>query len=126
MRSQLRSDASTVVREQIGDLNYLVAGTSMTTRTLDAVLTVPLTSRELQIEGQIDTLGPSRPARRAALRLRRRVGIGYWLAERIADPVNRLTRATRRIARGEFDVRIAATSSDELRSARGGLQPNGW
>ena len=27
--------------------------------------------------------------------------IGYWLAERIADPVNRLTRATRRIARGD-------------------------
>jgi nitrogen fixation/metabolism regulation signal transduction histidine kinase len=42
-------------------------------------------------------------------------GIGYWLAERIADPVNRLTRATARIARGDFDARIAITSSDELR-----------
>ena len=42
-------------------------------------------------------------------------GIGYWMAERIADPVNRLTRATRRIARGDLDARIAATSSDELR-----------
>src|SRR5581483_6933900 len=41
--------------------------------------------------------------------------IGYWLAERIADPVNRLTRATRRIARGDLDARIASTSSDELR-----------
>ena len=41
--------------------------------------------------------------------------IGYWMAERIADPVNRLTRATRRIARGDLDARIAATSSDELR-----------
>ena len=41
--------------------------------------------------------------------------IGYWLAERIADPVNRLTRATRRLARGDLDVRVAATSSDELR-----------
>src|SRR6185295_2290502 len=30
------------------------------------------------------------------------------------DPVNRLTRATRRIASGEFDLRVAATSSDEL------------
>ena len=37
------------------------------------------------------------------------------MAERIADPVNRLTRATRRIARGNLDARIAATSSDELR-----------
>jgi nitrogen fixation/metabolism regulation signal transduction histidine kinase len=37
------------------------------------------------------------------------------MAERIADPVNRLSRATRRIARGDLDARIAATSSDELR-----------
>ena len=29
---------------------------------------------------------------------------GYWIAERIADPVNRLTRATRRIARGDLDA----------------------
>src|SRR4029079_9241093 len=41
--------------------------------------------------------------------------IGYWMAERIADPVSRLTRATRRIARGDLDARIAATSSDDLR-----------
>jgi nitrogen fixation/metabolism regulation signal transduction histidine kinase len=41
-------------------------------------------------------------------------GIGYSMAERISDPVNRLTRATRRIARGDLDARVAATSSDEL------------
>src|SRR5207253_4894940 len=41
--------------------------------------------------------------------------LGYWMAERIADPVNGLTRATRRIARGDLDARIAATSTDELR-----------
>src|SRR6202163_1757036 len=37
------------------------------------------------------------------------------MADPIADPVNRLTRATRRIARGDLDARIAITSSDELR-----------
>src|SRR5262249_3131714 len=42
-------------------------------------------------------------------------GLGYWIAERIADPVNRLTRATRRIARGDLDARIATNASDELR-----------
>jgi len=36
------------------------------------------------------------------------------MAERIADPVNRLTRATRRIASGDFDARVTASSSDEL------------
>jgi nitrogen fixation/metabolism regulation signal transduction histidine kinase len=37
------------------------------------------------------------------------------MAERIADPVRRLTRATGRIAGGDFDARIAVRSSDELR-----------
>jgi nitrogen fixation/metabolism regulation signal transduction histidine kinase len=36
------------------------------------------------------------------------------MAERIADPVRRLMRATRRIAQGDFDERIAVRSSDEL------------
>ena len=111
---ELRNDATTVVREQIGALNYLVAGTSIATRQLRAVLTVPLTSRELQIEDQIDTLD-RRVLLGALLFVFGGAGIGYWLAERIADPVNRLTRATRRIARGDLDARIATTSSDELR-----------
>ena len=109
----LRNDATTVVREQIGVMNYLVAGTSITTRQLDAVLTVPLTSREIQIEDQIDTLD-RRVLLGALLFMFGGATIGYWLAERIADPVNRLTRATRRIARGDLDARIAGTSSDEL------------
>ena len=37
------------------------------------------------------------------------------MAERIADPVNRLIRATGRIARGDLDARILTTSTDELR-----------
>jgi two-component system nitrogen regulation sensor histidine kinase NtrY len=111
---QLRNDAATVVREQIGAMDYLVAGTSIDTQELDAMLTVPLTSRELQIESQIDTLD-RRVLLGALLFVFAGAGIGYWLAERIADPVNRLTRATRRIARGNLDARIVARSSDELR-----------
>lgn len=111
---ELRKEASSVVREQIGTLNYLVAATSIVTRPLDVILTVPLTSRELQIEDQIDTLD-RRVLLGALLFVFCGAGIGYWLAERIADPVNRLTRATRRLARGDLDARIAATSSDELR-----------
>jgi len=41
--------------------------------------------------------------------------IGLSLAERIADPVRRLTRATRRIALGDFDARIAVKTNDELK-----------
>jgi signal transduction histidine kinase len=111
---ELLREAATVTPEQIGALEYLVAATSMTGRGIDAILTVPLASQAQEIETQIDTmyryvlLG-------ALLFVFGGAFIGYWLAERIADPVNRLTRATRRLARGDLDVRVAATSSDELR-----------
>ncbi len=111
---ELRNEATTVIREQIGTLEYLVAATSMTTRQLDTMLTVPLTSRQQEIEEQIDTLD-RRVLLGALIFVFGGAGIGYWLAERIADPVNRLTRATARLAKGDFDARIATTSSDELR-----------
>jgi signal transduction histidine kinase len=109
---ELRREAATVVRERIGALDpYLVAGTRLFER---GILTVPLTSRQQEIEQEIDTLD-RRVLLAALLFIFAGSIIGYWFAERISDPVNRLTRATRRIARGDFDARIAATSSDELR-----------
>jgi signal transduction histidine kinase len=110
---QLRNEATTVTRERIGALDFLVAGTRMTARQIDAVLTVPLASRARDIESQIDTLD-RRVLLAALLFILAGAGIGYSMAERIADPVNRLARATRRIARGELDARVVATSADEL------------
>ena len=111
---QLRNEAATVASEQIGGAQpFLMAGTRMTLRLIDALLTVPLASRAQEIEAQIDTLD-RRVLLAALLFILAGAGIGYSTAERIADPVNRLTRATRRIAGGEFDARVAATSSDEL------------
>ena len=72
-----------------------------------------MTLRPLEIEGQIDELD-RRVLFAAVLFSLLGAGLGYVMAERIADPVNRLTRATRRIARGDLDARIAATSADEL------------
>jgi nitrogen fixation/metabolism regulation signal transduction histidine kinase len=110
----LRNDASTVMRERIGEVEYMVAATPITARQLEAIVTVPLTSRQQEIEREIDSLD-RRVLLAALLFILAGAGIGYSMAERIADPVNRLTRATRRIARGDLDARIAATSSDELR-----------
>jgi nitrogen fixation/metabolism regulation signal transduction histidine kinase len=42
--------------------------------------------------------------------------LGYSLAERMADPVRRLARATRRISRGDLDVTVLVRSSDEFRN----------
>jgi len=78
------------------------------------VLTVPLAYRQHEVEREIDDL--DRGVHLAALFfILLGAGIGLSMAERIADPIRQLTRATGRIARGDFDARIAVRSSDELR-----------
>jgi signal transduction histidine kinase len=105
---------SFVLGETVGNYPYLVAAAPVRVQNRDAVLTVPLTLRQQEIETQTDELD-----RRVLLAVVLFVGlgaaIGYSMAERIADPVNRLMKATGRIARGDLDARILATSSDEFR-----------
>jgi signal transduction histidine kinase len=93
---------------------YLVAAAPVRSGESEAIVTVPQPLRRQQIDRQIDELD-RRVLFAAILFVLLGASAGYWMAERIADPVNRLTRATRRIARGDLDLRIAATSSDELR-----------
>ncbi len=103
-----------VSHEEVGDFPYLLAAAPVRSGGREEIVTVPLTNRQQQIEEQIDELD-RRVMSGAVLFSLLGAAVGYWMAERIADPVNRLTRATRRIARGDLDARIAATSSDELR-----------
>jgi signal transduction histidine kinase len=106
--------APTYVGEQdVGTVRYLVAAAPVRTAGRELVVTVPVTLRPLEIEGELDELD-RRILFGAVLFSLLGGALGYWMAERIADPVNRLTRATRRIARGDLDARIAATSADEL------------
>jgi signal transduction histidine kinase len=110
---ELRHEPALVTRERVGDFEYLVAATPLAVRQL-GILTVPLASRQREIDQQIETLD-RRALLAALLFILGGASVGYYMAERISDPVNRLTRATRRIARGDLDARITATSSDELR-----------
>jgi signal transduction histidine kinase len=103
-----------VGEETIGSATYSVAAAPVHAGSREAIVTVPLTNRQQDIEQQIDELD-RRVVSGAVFFCLLGAALGYWMAERIADPVNRLTRATRRIARGDLDARIAATSSDELR-----------
>ena len=103
-----------VSHEEVGDFPYLLAAAPVRTGGREEIVTVPLTNRQQQIEEQIDELD-RRVISAAVLFSLLGAAVGYWMAERISDPVSRLTRATRRIARGDLDARIAATSSDELR-----------
>ena len=105
---------SFVGTERAGGLEYLIAATPVQLEGRQAVLTIPLASREQETQEQIEELD-RRVLLAAILFIMLGAGIGYYMAERIADPVNRLMRATRRIARGDLDARVLATSSDELR-----------
>jgi signal transduction histidine kinase len=105
---------SFVDEDQIGTVPYIIAAAPVRLGERDAILTVPLANRQREIEREIDDLDRGMHLAVLCFVL---VGaaIGLSLAERIADPVRRLTRATRRIASGDFDARIAVRSADELR-----------
>ena len=105
---------SFVDEDQLGAVPYLIAATPVRVRDRDYILSVPLAARQQEIEHQRYDL--DRGVHLGALCfILLGAAIGLSLAERIADPVRRLTRATQRIGRGDFDARIAVRSVDELR-----------
>ncbi|HEV3214125.1 MAG TPA: HAMP domain-containing sensor histidine kinase [Vicinamibacterales bacterium] len=93
---------------------YTLAAAPVRVGESSEILTVPLALREQEVEREIDALD-RRVLLASMLFALLGAGIGYYMAERIGDPVNRLTRATRRIARGDFSARVVQTSTDELR-----------
>jgi signal transduction histidine kinase len=106
--------ATFVGEERSGRYPYMVAAAPLKIAGLRGLLTVPMTLRQRAIDREVDDLN-----RRILLGVLAFIligsALGYWMAERIADPVNRLQRATARLARGDLDARVAVTSSDELR-----------
>jgi signal transduction histidine kinase len=111
----LERRATFVDEEAIGGSSYMLAATPVHIGTRNAILTIPLTLRQQEVEAEVDELD-RRVLLAAVVFILFGAAAGYSMAERIADPVNRLTRATRRIARGDLDARILETASDELRT----------
>jgi signal transduction histidine kinase len=110
----LERQASYVGEERIGAFAYMVAAAPVRDGDTRTILTVPLALRQQETERDIDALD-QRVLLATVCFVLLGAAIGYYMAERIADPVNRLTRATRRIARGDLDARIVTSSADELR-----------
>ncbi len=105
---------SFVDEDRIGTVPYTIAAAPVRAGGRTLILTVPLANRQRDIDRELDDL--DRGVHLAALCfILLGAAIGLSMAERIADPVRRLTRATRRIARGDFDAQIAVRSADELR-----------
>ncbi len=102
-----------VTEDTFGSQDYLVAAAPIRSVGPEAILTVPLASRQRDIERQIRDLDRG-ILLGVTLLVLLGAGSGFYIAERIADPVQRLTRATRRIARGDFDARVTTRSADEI------------
>ena len=98
---------------QDATLSYQLAAAPVRADGRDLILTVPLASRQQEIESQIDEL--NRRVWGFALFFAAVVGfIGWAIARSIADPVRRLTRATSRVARGEFRTPVSARRANVL------------
>jgi signal transduction histidine kinase len=102
-----------VETEGAGDFPYRLAAAPVRAGAREGIVTVPVALRQREIATQIDDLDRQVVSAVVLFSLLG-AALGYWMAERIADPINRLTRATRRIARGNLDARVAAAASDEL------------
>jgi signal transduction histidine kinase len=111
---ELQRLPSFVDEDQLGTVPYLIAAAPVRAGGRDNILTIPLAARQQEIERQRYDLDRGVHLGVVCFVLLG-AAIGLSLAERIADPVRRLTRATQRIGRGDFDARIAVRSVDELR-----------
>jgi nitrogen fixation/metabolism regulation signal transduction histidine kinase len=103
-----------VVEDRLRSFPYLVAAAPVAVPSRDMVLSLPLANRQVEIEREIDTLNRGVLVG-AVLVVLFAAALGASVAGRIADPVARLTRATRLIAAGKLDVRVATDTADELR-----------
>jgi signal transduction histidine kinase len=104
---------SFVGEEWLGPVSYLVAAAPVPTAGRGFVLSVPLATRQREIEREIDELSRGVLVG-AVFVVLFAAGLGASVAGRVSDPVARLSRATRLIAAGHLDVRLVAETSDEL------------
>ena len=109
----LESRPTFLARESVGDYEYQVVSALVRVDDEQAIVSVPLTLRQRGIERQVDELD-RRVLLAAIAFILLGSAIGYWAAERISDPVSRLTRATRRLAAGDLEAHVLVRTSDEL------------
>jgi nitrogen fixation/metabolism regulation signal transduction histidine kinase len=100
--------------DRIGGFSYLIAAAPVPGRGRETILSIPLALRQREIAREIDELNRGVLVG-AALVVVLVAALGLYVAGRVSTPVSRLTRATRQIAAGRLDVRIAADTADELR-----------
>ncbi len=109
----LRRAPTFVAPDRLGEFQYLVAAAPVRARGREALLTVPLASRQREVEREIADLNRGVLVGVVVVVLFA-AALGASVAGRVSDPVSRLTRATRLIAAGRLDIRLVADTADEL------------
>jgi nitrogen fixation/metabolism regulation signal transduction histidine kinase len=105
---------SFVAEDRTESFRYLVAAAPVPALGRQALLSVPLALRQQEIEREITDLNRG-VLLGAVCVILLAAFLGASVAQRVSDPVERLTRATQQIAAGRLDVRIVADTADELR-----------
>jgi signal transduction histidine kinase len=102
-------------RESVGTFEYLVASVPIVLPPWSepGILSLPLASREAEIDRKISSLNETVLLAAVAFSLLA-AGLAYSLARRIAGPINQLTEATRAVAGGRLDVSLETSAEDEI------------
>ena len=111
----LERQGHSIHREFVGSFGYVVISVTLDlpSQPEPAILSVPLASREAEIERRVTSLNHTLLLAALCFSIAAAV-LAFTLARRIAGPVNTLTEATRHIAGGDLDVSLETTSQDEI------------
>ncbi|MGH9461506.1 MAG: ATP-binding protein, partial [Vicinamibacteria bacterium] len=109
-----RADHS-IHRESVGAFQYFVVSVPIALERWrePGVLSLPLASRQREIDEQIQALNQTVLLAALCFFLIA-AALAYSLARRIAQPINTLTATTRSVAQGNFDVSLQTSSRDEI------------
>ena len=101
--------------EAVGDFRYLVVSVPISLERWrePGIVSIPLASRQREINQEVASLNQTVLLAAICFSLAA-AALAYSLARRMAEPINKLTAATRRIAQGDFDVRLETEARDEI------------
>ena len=101
--------------QRVGELAYQVASVRLDLATGEPViLSIPLALRQREVETVLRDLDRATRLSSVAF-LVLAAALAHSMARRISGPIGDLTRATRWVAAGRLDARVAARTQDELR-----------
>ena len=99
--------------ERIGSFSYMLAAAPIRFAARDSILTVPFALQRRAIDTKIDELDRGLLLATLVFVIAA-AWLGYRTADRLASPIGRLTRATHRLGRGDFQPLPTTIPGDEM------------